>query len=104
MINELDYSEILDRNENEQRRHPIELEEEEKKDEELGKKSGEEIEKMAISDMSKKRQWIFYAITSGGCAAANGVFAKLYVPLNLLFALELLWLSFNTLFKYPIMK
>lgn len=33
--------------------------------------------KMAISDMSKKGQWIFYAITSGGCAAVNGVFAKL---------------------------
>lgn len=32
---------------------------------------------MAISDMSKKGQWIFYAVTSGACAAVNGVFAKL---------------------------
>lgn len=32
---------------------------------------------MAISDLSKKGQWIFYAVTSGGCAAVNGVFAKL---------------------------
>ena len=34
-------------------------------------------DKMAISDMSKKGQWIFYAVTSGACAAVNGVFAKL---------------------------
>lgn len=34
-------------------------------------------DEMAISDMSKKGQWIFYAVTSGGCAAVNGVFAKL---------------------------
>lgn len=37
---------------------------------------------MAISDMSKKGQWIFYAITSGACAAVNGVFAKLCVFLT----------------------
>ncbi|TKA33780.1 hypothetical protein B0A50_00616 [Salinomyces thailandicus] len=27
--------------------------------------------------MSPKSQWLFYAIASGGCAALNGVFAKL---------------------------
>lgn len=44
-------------------------------------KTGTE-DKMAISDMSKKGQWIFYAIASGGCAAVNGVFAKLCVFLT----------------------
>lgn len=41
------------------------------------KLSNEKLAEMGISDMSKKGQWIFYAITSGACAAANGVFAKL---------------------------
>ncbi|OBT59595.1 hypothetical protein VE04_00010 [Pseudogymnoascus sp. 24MN13] len=32
---------------------------------------------MAISDLSKKAQWITFALSSGACAAINGVFAKL---------------------------
>lgn len=34
---------------------------------------------MAISDLSKKAQWITFALSSGACAAINGVFAKLFV-------------------------
>ncbi|RMY62650.1 hypothetical protein D0864_12771 [Hortaea werneckii] len=30
-----------------------------------------------MSEMSQKSGWLFYAIASGGCAALNGVFAKL---------------------------
>ncbi|OBT75315.1 hypothetical protein VF21_04678 [Pseudogymnoascus sp. 05NY08] len=41
-----------------------------------GKKE-EEREEMAISDLSKKAQWITFALSSGACAAINGVFAKL---------------------------
>lgn len=36
-------------------------------------------EEMAISDLSKKAQWITFALSSGACAAINGVFAKLFV-------------------------
>ncbi|KFZ14347.1 hypothetical protein V502_06131 [Pseudogymnoascus sp. VKM F-4520 (FW-2644)] len=43
----------------------------EKKQKEKGK------EEMAISDLSKKAQWITFALSSGACAAINGVFAKL---------------------------
>ncbi len=34
---------------------------------------------MPISDLSKKAQWITFALSSGACAAINGVFAKLFV-------------------------
>ncbi|KFY05351.1 hypothetical protein O988_00051 [Pseudogymnoascus sp. VKM F-3808] len=34
-------------------------------------------EEMAISDLSRKAQWITFALSSGACAAINGVFAKL---------------------------
>jgi hypothetical protein len=32
-----------------------------------------------MENLSKKSQWIVLAVASGGCAAFNGVFAKLYV-------------------------
>ncbi|ELR09591.1 hypothetical protein GMDG_04085 [Pseudogymnoascus destructans 20631-21] len=37
----------------------------------------EERDEMAISDLSRKAQWITFALSSGACAAINGVFAKL---------------------------
>ena len=44
------------------------------------KKQGEKKEEdMAISDLSRKAQWITFALSSGACAAVNGVFAKLFV-------------------------
>lgn len=30
-----------------------------------------------MAQVNDKTQWLFYAIASGGCAALNGVFAKL---------------------------
>ncbi|OBT68680.1 hypothetical protein VE03_01769 [Pseudogymnoascus sp. 23342-1-I1] len=41
------------------------------------KKKEEKEEEMAISDLSRKAQWITFALSSGACAAINGVFAKL---------------------------
>lgn len=38
-----------------------------------------EEEEDKMENLSKKSQWIVLAIASGGCAAFNGVFAKLYV-------------------------
>jgi hypothetical protein len=38
-------------------------------------------DKMDLTNLSRKSQWIILAVTSGACAAFNGVFAKLYVPL-----------------------
>ncbi len=35
-----------------------------------------------MENLSRKSQWIVLAIASGGCAAFNGVFAKLYVVLS----------------------
>ncbi|KFY63549.1 hypothetical protein V496_03857 [Pseudogymnoascus sp. VKM F-4515 (FW-2607)] len=37
----------------------------------------EKENEMAISDLSRKAQWITFALSSGACAAINGVFAKL---------------------------
>jgi hypothetical protein len=33
-----------------------------------------------MSTPNPKSAWLFFAVTSGACAAFNGVFAKLYVP------------------------
>lgn len=38
--------------------------------------------KAKMENLSKKSQWIILALASGGCAAFNGVFAKLYVILS----------------------
>lgn len=38
-----------------------------------------EDEEDKMENLSRKSQWIVLAIASGGCAAFNGVFAKLYV-------------------------
>jgi hypothetical protein len=38
-----------------------------------------EAPKMDLQNKSRRSQWIFLAVTSGACAAFNGVFAKLYV-------------------------
>jgi hypothetical protein len=46
----------------------------------------DEAAEMDRSNISHKSQWVALAITSGTCAAFNGVFAKLYVPLTTLFA------------------
>ena len=40
-----------------------------------------------MENLSKKSQWIVLALASGGCAAFNGVFAKLYVVLPFLYFL-----------------
>jgi hypothetical protein len=32
-----------------------------------------------MSTPNPKSAWLFFAVTSGACAAFNGVFAKLYV-------------------------
>jgi len=34
-------------------------------------------DKLAMENLSKTSQWIVLAVASGGCAAFNGVFAKL---------------------------
>ena len=31
----------------------------------------------AVADMNKRSSWMIFAVASGGCAAFNGVFAKL---------------------------
>jgi hypothetical protein len=46
-------------------------------------------DEMNIQNMSRKSQWIILALASGGCAAFNGVFAKLYVYVILLVSLRL---------------
>lgn len=43
------------------------------------KRDKEKEKEMAISDLSRKAQWITFALSSGACAAINGVFAKLFV-------------------------
>ena len=48
-----------------------------------------EEDEMNIQNMSRKSQWIILALASGGCAAFNGVFAKLYVYVILLVSLRL---------------
>ncbi|KFY06912.1 hypothetical protein V492_07624 [Pseudogymnoascus sp. VKM F-4246] len=44
---------------------------------EIKKKTKDRKDDMAISDLSRKAQWITFALSSGACAAINGVFAKL---------------------------
>jgi hypothetical protein len=39
----------------------------------------EDNEAKEMENLSRKSQWIVLALTSGACAAFNGVFAKLYV-------------------------
>ena len=64
--------------ESEKRENSGERKEKERQENQDRRKVGNEKQvDMAIKDLSKKGQWIFYAITSGACAAANGVFAKL---------------------------
>lgn len=43
------------------------------------KEEKEKEKEMPISDLSRKAQWITFALSSGACAAINGVFAKLFV-------------------------
>jgi chemotaxis response regulator CheB len=38
-----------------------------------------EQDRQKMENLSRKSQWIVLALASGGCAAFNGVFAKLYV-------------------------